>query len=178
MRDWIDDAARRAWRDDHVQAFLDAYRIARSALTPATLQCLDSWARQAQLVEFQPSSDFGKVILDLCRAVESELAAGIGTVPGLECLDRADTLGQKAHALKQVVWSPPLKQQLESRGLKPGAVKSLPEKLLQLAATRSTTDAAHGGAQIAKATELDAKKARDLAGRILRDVLATKAGSC
>ena len=177
MMDWSDATARRARRDAHVQGFLDANGLPRDALTDATLQCLDDWARQAQLVESQPSSDFGKVILDLCRAVESELAGGMGTLPGLECLAQVNTLGGKAHALEQVVWSPRLKQRLQSRGLKPGAVKSLPEKLLQLAAMRSSKDAAHGGAQLEKATELDAKKARDVAARILRDVVATKAGS-
>jgi len=175
MSEWQDQAGRQRWRAEYVKQFLRRYGLAPGSLSSSTLKCLDDWARQVQLVEAQPSANWGKVVLDLCRAVESELAAGLGSIAGLEFLAEGQALGDKVRVLRQITMDSSLKQRLQARRIKPGAVSGLPKKLSDLAALRRSADSAHGGAEIREATQTDARKAEDLAGRILRDLIPTQA---
>ena len=175
MIEWHDQAGRERWRDEFVEQFLQKYGIARDSLSDLTLDCLDDWARQVYLVEEQPSANFNAVVLNLCRAVESELAAGLGSVAGLEFLADLTPLGNKAHDLRKVTMDSSLRQRLLARGIKPGIISALPKKLLDLATIRRDTDSAHGGAEIGEATQEDAQKTIHLAGIILRDLIPTQA---
>lgn len=166
-----DQASRRQWRTNHVDSFLNRVGVQRSALAASTEQCLDDWARQVQLVTDQPSANWGDVLLHLCRAIESELASSLGTIPGLHFLAASDALGSKAKSLKQAPLDASVKQRLSSRGIKPGFVASaLADKLFALARLRSETHSAHGAAHIRAATNDDARQAADLVGEILRGI--------
>lgn len=166
-----DQASRRRWRTGHVDSFLSRVGVARTALAGSTLHCLDEWARQVQLVSDQPSANWGGALLRLCRAVESQLASNLGTIPGLTFLAGSDALGSKAKSLKQAPLDLPVKQRLQARGIKPGFVASmLADKLFALARLRSETHSAHGAVQIRPATKDDARRAEDLVGDILRGI--------
>lgn len=64
------------------------------------------------IVNAQPSTNFNAVVLNLCRAVESELAAGLGSIEGLEFLAELTALGNKAHRLREFTIGSSLKQRL------------------------------------------------------------------
>jgi hypothetical protein len=177
MSEWQDQTERQRWRDEKVGQFLQKYGLVRASLSISALKCLDGWARQVQLVQMQPSASWGKVVLDLCRAVESELAAGLGSIAGLEFLSDQTALGDKANRLRRFTIDPSLKQRLQAKGFKPGAVLALQKKLSDLAALRRETDSAHGGAEIGEATQEHAEKAKHLAGIILRDLIPIHEGS-
>lgn len=170
---WNNQAERRQWRAAHVEQFLKNHGLHQDALSPSTLKCLDDWARQVQLVRAQPSANWSKPILDLCRAVESQLEAALGSIAGLDILSAGDNLGTKAHKLERVAFDTVLKQRLSARGLKPGAVKALPKKLLALAALRSNTGSAHGANTMINATESHAQTAQRAAASILRDLVSS-----
>lgn len=171
----MDDAVqRREWRQRHVDQLVATIGVARDALASSTQQCLEEWARQVYLVLNQPSANWGKAVLDLCRAVESELASRLGSISGLEFFADPIPLGAKAKRLRDARLDASVEQKLSSRGVKPGFVSSsLAEKLFKLAAMRSDSDSAHGGVQIRSATENDACKASQLAVEILREIVPT-----
>lgn len=168
---------RRRWRREYVDGFLAQLRLQRDALAPSTQKCLDQWARQVKLVADQPSSNFGNVVLELCKAVESELASGLGTIRGLEFLARG-TLGEKAHALKGITaFDDATTQRISSQGIKPDFVKSgLADSLKQLASLRSDTGSAHGNAQLQSASPQHADRARLLTGQILKGIVRVSRG--
>lgn len=167
---------RRRWRREYVDQFLNENGLVRDRLATSTEICLDEWARQVKLVQDQPSSSFGNVVIQLCKAVESELASGLGTIEALSLLGTG-TLGQKAKYLAATELDHSSRQRLESRGIKPGFVRTdLPELLYSLARLRSNTDAAHGNADICSADAQDGARARELAGRILRGIAASPKG--
>lgn len=156
--------------------FLDRISLTQDRLAVSTQKCLDEWARQVKLVQDQPSSNFGNAVLQLCKAVESELASGLGTIQTLSFLGDG-TLGQKANRLRASELDEPTKQRLASRGTKPGFVRSdLPRLLFSLADLRSNTDAAHGNAGIQSADARDAARACELAGQILKGIAAQSKG--
>ncbi len=168
---------RRRWRREHIDRFLHEIGLDRGRLAESTQACLDEWARQVKLVEDQPSSNFGNAVMQLCKAVESELAGGLGSIQGLAFL-RDGTLGQKAKNLEVINLDESAKQRLTSRGTKPGFVTSnLPRLLLSLARLRNNTDAAHGNAEIRPASAQDEALARKLAGQILQGIAAHPKGS-
>ena len=156
----MDDATKRQERrKEYVDKFLSEIGVAHDALTKSTHKCLDDRARQVQLVTDQPSANWGKAILDLCRAVESQLAGSAA-------------LGSKVQSLQRSKLDSAVKQRLTARGIKPGFVSlKLPDMLRGLAELRSQTDAAHGGVEIRTATIDDAQHARDLAGNVLRGIV-------
>lgn len=167
---------RQRWRDEYVNSFLNEVGLARNRLAASTQKCLNDWARQMRLGQDQPRSNFGNAVIQVCRAVESELAAGLGSIHALSCL-RDGTLGQKAKRLEAMKLDDSTKQQLTARGTKPGFVVSdLPKLLSSLAGLRSRTDAAHGNAEIQSANERDAAEARRLAGRVLQRISAHPKG--
>jgi hypothetical protein len=170
----LDPAKRKEDRDKRIREFLQQYGISQESLSESTLQCLHDWARQVQLVENQPSANFVNVILHLCRAVESELAAGLGSVKDLEFLAAPIAIGVIAKNLQNCDMNHSLKQRLKAHGFKPGAVLGLREKLSDLAKLRSNTGSAHGSADPKEATQTDAKMVQHLSGRILRDSIPTK----
>ena len=160
----------RRQRREYVDRFLADVGLAFEALFPSTQKCLDEWARQARVVEDQPSANFGNVVVQLCKAVESELAAGLGSVEALNFLT-GGALGQKSEALTRAKLDVKTKLRLESWGIKPGFVVSdLPKLLSQLAKLRRDTDSAHGNAEIRSANLQDSRRARQIAGQILRGV--------
>ena len=119
----------------------------------------------------------GNVVLELCKAVESELASGLGTIRGLEFLARG-TLGEKAHALKGITaFDDATTQRISSQGIKPDFVKSgLADSLKQLASLRSDTGSAHGNAQLQSASPQHADRARLLTGQILKGIVRVSRG--
>lgn len=163
---------RQRWRREYIERFLTEFGLVHERLANSTKKCLDDWARQVKVVEDQPSSNYGSVVIQLCKAVESELATGLAGIETLAFL-RDGTLGQKAKRLETTKLDEPSKQRLTARGTKPGYVTSdLPRLLSRLARLRSDTDAAHGNAQINSASAVDAENARKLAGQILRGIAA------
>ena len=139
-------------------------------LAPSAEEHLLEWARQAKVVEDQPSSNFQNVVLQLCKAVESELATGLGSLRQLSPLKNG-TLGQKAAAIKAVQLSEETKQQLLSWGIVPAFVSSeLAALLSRLGKLRRETGAAHGNVVMYYASLDDSNQARQLAGQILRGV--------
>jgi hypothetical protein len=166
-----DQSGRRRWRAEFIEQFLQKYSIPQESLSNSTLKCLDDWARQVYVVEEQPSANLNAVVLNLCCAVESELAVGLGSISGLGFLSEGQPLGDKARVLEGVIKGSALRQRLQAKGFKPGAVSALPKKLFDLAALRRETGAAHGGVEIGAATHEDAQKAKHWAGIILRDLI-------
>jgi hypothetical protein len=157
-------------REQHVDTFLNEIGLQRSALSVPTRQHLNEWARQALLVMDQPSSNWDSAILNLCRAVESEMADRLGSVSVLQFFANQISLGEKARSLAQARLDKSGKQQLEKRGIKPGFVThSLSVKLHNLANIRAAT--AHGGTQVQSATEKDAQKTRGLVSDVFRGIV-------
>jgi hypothetical protein len=166
----IDSEERQRWRRAYVARFLAAFGLASEVLAPSTQDHLVEWARQAKLVEEQPSSNLQSVILQLCKAVESELAAGLGSLRQLSFL-RDGALGQKAAKIKSVQLKEETSQQLESWGIKPAFVLSeLPALLSRLAKLRRETHAAHGNVEMHSTSLDESNQARQLAGQILQSV--------
>lgn len=159
---------RQRWRRIYVDKFLADSGLVFEGLTSSTQKWVMEWARQAKVVEEQPSANFDSVVLQLCKAVESELAAGLGSLQALSFLN-SGALGQKAATLRRIKLDDRTKQQLESRGIKPGFVQSHLEPLLsRLAGLRR--DSAHGHAEIQAVSLQDANQALELAGKILRGI--------
>jgi len=168
---------RRKWRAEYVDAFLAQVGVVKNSLGPSTRKCLDDWARQVQLVEAQPSANWGNAILNLCRAVESELSS-MGKISGLDFMKSKQALGSKAQSLKRFKPDPSVKQAVTNRGIKPGFVfSSLADLLSKLADVRAKTDSAHGGLEIGTATKKDAEEARQLGGKILVGIVSRGPGT-
>ena len=174
----MDDAAvRRTWRSDYVSQFLSEVGVSRDALCETTLKCLDEMARQAHVATDEPSAGWGKVVLELCRAVESEVAGTLGCFPGLEFLRVGKALGDIARRLSRMRGDQSVEQRLLKEGIKPDFVfNTLPDKLRALAGLRRETGPAHGGVKVASATISDAGRARTVAGEILRGLVRTPGG--
>jgi hypothetical protein len=163
---------RRRWRREWVEVFLSEIGVAYERLAPQTRRNLDDWARQVQVYLTQRSAGFETVVLELCKAVESELACGLARVVGLEFLGNADTLGTKAHRLRALQSREVVAQRLAGLGFKPGFVLSaLPGLLLELARIRSQANVAHGGVATEVATPKDAERTRSLAKRVLKELV-------
>jgi hypothetical protein len=132
---------------------------------------LDDWARQAILVEDQPSANFSNVVLELCKAVESEVTIRLGGINGLEFLAAERPLGDKARSLSRKIFDRDMKQRIAFLGIKAGFVThDLQKHLTELANLRAATGTAHGNAHIMSAEAKDAKKARLLVAKILRGI--------
>jgi len=156
---------RRERRRQHVEQFLAGAGVTAQQLARSTHECLDQWARQVLLVQDQPSANWANVVLQLCRAVESELASTLGQMEGLTFL--ADgALGDKARDLARL--DQQTKQKLAASGIKVGFLGELQRLLSELARLRRQTDAAHGAVDLQTATSADANRARQIAGTILK----------
>jgi hypothetical protein len=172
----IDHAAgRRRWRKECVDKFLASINVSRQVLARPTQRHLDEWARQVQLVTDQPSANWEAAILNICKAVESQLAISFGSITGLDFLAAPTPLGSKAHSLKNAKLDAAVKQKLSSSGIKPGFVAStLSTKLFALAELRSGTGSAHGGGAMWSATARDAREALRIAGDILIGIVPNR----
>jgi hypothetical protein len=139
----------------------------REGVARPTVKYLDDYARDEYSNQQQPSASWNNAILNLCRAVESELASGLGRIAGLEFLAGDRTLGEMIKALEKTRFDEPLRQRLVSKRFKPGAVSALAANLKELNKLRE----AHGGVE-EKAQKLeDAKKAVRRAVEILKAVI-------
>ena len=165
---------RRQRRREQVEQFLAGVGISLQHLAASTQECLDQWARQVLLVQDQPSASWAMAVLQLCRAVESELANTLGQKEGLQFLADDGALGDKTRRLSQL--DQPTKQRLASSGIKAGFLNELRELLSKLAKIRRQTDAAHGAAELQMATLEDADRVRKLAGTIFKRLHATPSG--
>ena len=168
----MDDVAlRRERRQRLVEQFLAEFGVSSQQLATSTNKCLDEWARQLMLVQDQPSANLANVVLQLCCAVEAELAVTLGREPGLEFLAGDGALGDKARRLSQV--DARTKQRLTAKGVKVGLLGELQRLLSQLARIRRETRAAHGGVALQTATSADAKQTRQITGTIFKRVQTT-----
>lgn len=157
-------------RHRDVELFLSRIGVAFGSLAPSTQTCLLNWARDARAIQDQPSANFGNVVLKLCMAVESELAAGLGQIPKLQFL-KDGALGKKAEFLRKTELDNQTKQRLRVWKIKPGFVRSeLPRLLSSLAKLRRESGAAHGNETLLFATLEDAENASSLTRQILQGI--------
>jgi hypothetical protein len=165
-------ATRRQWRRELVDKFLAENGLTYDVLAQSTQKNLDEWARQVRLVTDQPSANWDNAVLQLCKAVESELASTLGRAKGLEFLASEDALGNKAHRLEKFVWQSATTQRLSLPGSKLTFVPStLPTLLLRLARLRR--DSAHGRVRTGSATAKEGRQARTLAATIFKQIIMT-----
>jgi hypothetical protein len=165
----MDEAVlRRERRRQKVDQFLLGTGIRASQLAPSTQQCLDGWARQFLLVQDQASANWANALLELCKAVECELACTLGRIPGLDFLADHGALGEKARRLRNV--DQQAKQRLAARGIKVGILGDLQRELGKLATLRR----AHGGVKLLSVTLSDAKQAEQLTTTILKRLHSLK----
>lgn len=168
----MDEATlRRERRRLEIEHFLARFGVERAKLAASTRECLEEWARQKAVVHDQPSANWANVVLQLCRAVESEVANTLGTYPGLEFLADEQALGDMARRLSRV--DPQAVQRLHASSVKVGVLGELARQLSQLAKLRRATRGAHGGMEIASATAAEAERAATRAGSILKRVQAS-----
>lgn len=156
---------RRQRRKEYVDQLLIESGIAQDMLAQSTQKHLEEWARQVQVFEDQPSANLDNAVVQLCKAVESELA-NLGRVKGLEFLTKDVPLGTKAKALQD------FQSQLTTKRLAIVQIKlppTLPTLLFSLAHLRKYS--AHGGVAERTATKKEAQQARNLAGKILKQVI-------
>ena len=155
-------SGRQERRLECVDLFLAKIGVTRCQLAASTQHWLEEWARQEQLVMNQPSANHGSALIQLCKAVESEMQSRLGKILQPQ-INLNVSLGETAHNLKTVKLSASVKQQLSATGIKPGFVSStLPNKLRALAKLRKETGAAHGGTQIPCSTDRDLHEAGNL----------------
>jgi hypothetical protein len=173
MTDFIPDrtAARRKWRREFIDQFLAEINITHDMLSPSTQTSLNEWARQVQLVTDQPSANWDQAVLQLSKAVESELACKLGQVKGLECLASEKPLGDKAKDLEDIQ-----KRALTRRLslLKFTVPPELPGLLFNLAKLRNP--AAHGGVAVRTATRTEGQRARNITAKILKRIIQADKG--
>ncbi len=161
---------RRRSRRDYVDQFLLEFHVDFGLLAESTQKELSDWARYIQLVEDQPSANWRAVVLHLCVAVESQLAAGLGTVQRLAFLAKEKSLGWKVGKLEGLKFDSLLLQQIVDAGIDPEFVRSrLAELLRRLAAARNPK--IHGRAFVQSFTPQDEAEVRQLAGQILRGIV-------
>jgi len=164
---------RQAAREKEVDDFLDKYSLTRRMISPPALKCLDDWARYQILVRREPSANSSAVLLELCKAVESEVANRLRGIAGLGLIEAGCAMGDMVRCLRNLELTPQVKTELQSRNLKPGFVqKSLPDQLKLLADLRNATHAAHGKLWVGSATVAQAAEAQRLTGTILKSIVA------
>jgi hypothetical protein len=93
--------------------------------------------------------------MELCRAVEYELAATLRECPGMANFGKR-TLGEQAALLRAL--PPAGAAWLSTRRYTPYISKTLPNRLAQLAQLRVNSGAAHGGFEAREATLADHKQ--------------------
>src|SRR5262249_31450725 len=161
-------------RRESVNRFLSEIGTMLQRVGDPTQKHLDGWARQVQLIEDQPSANWDNAVLQLCKAIESELALTLGKVRGLGFLASKGNVGAKASWRRKHRLDGATEQRLKAKGFKPGfVVRELPRLLGDLADLRSDTDSAHGGIEIRSASKDDGLRARRLAVKIFRGITRT-----
>ena len=171
----VTEERRRSLRRGYVDRFLAEFDVPFASLAESTQKELDQWARQAQLVEDQPSANWRQVILQLCIAVECQLAAHLGSIEGFSFLAAASALGPKAKQLKNTRFDSSSEERITSHGINPSFVSSeLAALMLRLAFARGPK--AHGKSHVQSFTIQDASEVRQLAGQILRGICSQRGG--
>jgi hypothetical protein len=148
---------RRTRRQTLIDEFLLEYAVSVDRLAASTRKGLDDWARQTALVEDQPSANRADVILNICKAVESQIKVTLEPHRGLVFLGTNSALGTKANQLSDVI--------RRSYGQRAAVLLELQKKLRALANLRNPP--AHGPKSVASMTEQQAKQARSVAGVFL-----------
>lgn len=165
-------AARRQWRRDFVDKFLAEIGLTYDVLAQSTQKNLDDWARQVQLITDQPSANWDQAVMQLSKAVESELACTLGPIKGLAFLASDETLGTKANRLKDFQWQTATKR-LSLLGFTLPST-ALPGLLSSLARLRN--DSAHGGVAGRTAGKREGQQARNLTAKILKEIVSAGKG--
>lgn len=132
-------------------------------LSEGARDALENYARFVLGSGDAPSASWNHPLVEIARAVESEMDATVGDVKGFQPL-KTMALGEKAHWLKQRKDNESLRKALSSRGLSPKYfLDELPDSLLELASIRKVTGYAHGKAIARNATKTDAERALAIA---------------
>ena len=147
-----------------VDKLLAAAAITPGQLSPETRSELDNWARSSLEASDFPTAPWHDAVINLCRAVESEMASTLGTQPGLEFLAVAARLelGAKAKRLQHLDGE--AVQRLRASGVRAGMLKELSTLLGELASLRGP--AAHASSR--RITSEDAKRAERISARVLK----------
>jgi hypothetical protein len=140
-------------REEYLANLLRPSAVSLGDLSPATRTALHEYARFMLVVAAAQSASWNSPVIELCRAVESEIAVALGDCPGLGGLRKATTLGEKAHLLRNL--TPTAKGWLSSRQYLQYVSTALPRQLHELAQVRSSSGAAHGGPDERHATRAD-----------------------
>lgn len=136
--------------------------LALSDFAGATQGFLDEYARYALLALDNPSASWDGAVVELCKAVETELGHTLGECPGLRPLKEGTTLGEKAKRLRDP--SPAAVSWLAARKWDAHQVKgTLASQVSKLANVRGRCGAAHGGLEGREAKKADHDQALKIA---------------
>jgi len=168
-------AERREARERYLTSLLTPRGVTLGDLEAGTQDALHEYARFILSHGHVPSAGWNPAINELTRAVDFEVIAVLGDVPGLENLDQCTT-GQKGHALRDFDKSRGASSVLSRRRLLPTYVLgTLPELLLDLAKIRKRSGSAHGSKKGRKATPRDHDEFLEIAIRRPDAVIPTLA---
>lgn len=146
---------RAAQRREYLDRLLRPAGLRLDDLAPPTRKALHEYARFMLGSAQAQSASWNTGVMELCRAVESELAVSLRDCPGFANFAKR-TLGEQAAVLRAlplaaVSW-------LSARRYVPYVSKTLPNRLAQLARLRGDSGAAHGGPEGQQATPADHKQ--------------------
>jgi hypothetical protein len=141
----VDRAGRRR---EYLDGLLKPSGLSFEDLATPTHRALHEYARFMLLVARAQSASWNTAVIELCRAVESEVVVTLRGCPGTANLDRR-TLGEQASVLRSL--PPAAVAWLSGRRYLPYVSTTLPNRLGMLAQLRSTSGAAHGGREATRA---------------------------
>jgi len=144
---------RQRQREEYLSGLLQASAVSLEDLSPATRTALHEYARFMLLVASAQSASWNSPVIELCRAVESEVAVALGDCPGLRGLRNETTLGEKAQLLRNLTAA--TRGWLPSQQYLPYVANNLAKHLHELAQIRRVSGAAHGGTNERHATRAD-----------------------
>ena len=162
------DSDRKKERQRYIEGTFARVGLKIYDLAEPTLDCLENWARFMLGSAKEPSASWNTPLLELCRAIEAEVASALGSFPGLEGLAQG-TLGDRAKVLQRL--DAKQMQRLRSFGVKVGFLsKELPGRMRELSRMRI----AHGEEIIRNATQKDGQKALDIVKKVLPELVEIK----
>jgi hypothetical protein len=148
-------ADRAAQRREYLDRLLGPVGLSLDDLATSTRRALHEYARFMLVVARAQSASWNMGVMELCRAVEYEIAATLRDCPGLANFGKR-TLGEQASVLRSL--PPAAVNWLSSRRYLPYISKTLPNRLFDLARGRGDSGAAHGGPEVREATPADHKR--------------------
>ncbi len=148
---------RQRQREQYLVGLLSPVGIELHDLAKSTAEALHQYARFMLTSADAGSASFNTPVIELCRAVESEVDARLSDLSGLAML-KGKPLGKKAGLLSRLS-----AEDTAALGLDPKMVKSLADNLKSLGKVRSRTGAAHGSGEPRHATKDDAEQALAIA---------------